>query len=148
MTVVHEANSTPAGRKPLKDWTRTPEQEAAHQRMLAKCQARAQPVETAEDRPAPLPVVPTHPPQLVWNRKSKYAMQSGCTTYEIHKKTVGNFMRNGMNISDGRTVYRCWRKVQQLWYIEFDVYRDSYAEAQEVCEKHARENPIGGKVAA
>lgn len=167
---IHEASLGPNVRKPKKDWARTPEQEAQFQKMQAKCRKNAAKVEVdgssggdSETQTAGVALNPSLPmspsaaecnsplaaaPLLIWNRKSKYAMQSGCTAYEIHKEVIGNCSRNGINISDGKWVYWCWRKVHQLWYVKFSPYVESFEAAKAICEKHARENPIGKRSAA
>ncbi len=151
----------PALRKPLTDWARTPEQEESYQRMLAKCQKNAhpkveiagssgdvQPQSNGEGSATNVPdAVPTpsapSAAALVWNRQSKYVMISGCGQFQILKEVIGNVSRGGVNYSNGRTVYQCWRRVQYLWYIKFEPRQVTFEAAKEVCEAYAAAHPIG-----
>lgn len=175
MIETHEANYRPNVRKPKKDWTRSPEEEAAYQRMQAKCQARAHPPVNGSSggdsdpqvagananpamladgsgtsRPAPSAAQPsgcnsTPAAILTWKRISRHVMMSGSQQFQVVKECVGNVSRNGVNYSNGRTVYQCWRRVEFLWYIKFEPYQETFEAAKAICEAYAKAHPFGQK---
>lgn len=150
MAAAHAASLNP-GRKPIKDWsTRTPEEEARHQRMLEKCRKWSEPQNQNQAVPAPMeapaalaPVasgsLPNRlaDPQLVWKRTSPHQKTSGCQRYQVTKEVVGHHQReDGFVICQGVTKYQCWRRIQWLWYIRLGPYQPNFDAAKALCEEH------------
>lgn len=150
MTTTHEASLRP-GRKPIKDWVRSAQDEAAFQKMQATCRKHAElKVEVMEDV-GPLQVSVnvaagaasaenTPVPQLVWNRTGTHQMTSGCQSYQVTKQTIEQLMtQKGKATSTHAWRYRCWVRVEWLWYIHHEGLQLTYEAAQEVCEAHRRQ---------
>jgi hypothetical protein len=151
MTAIHEASLSPNVRKPKKDWSRTPEEEAAYQRMLAKCQKHAAPAlngNQAGAAPSDAGVLAPTPrgslpnslgdfpePQLIWNRTSSHEMTSGCQRYKVTKETIGHLMtEKGKATCTHAWRYQCWVRVEWLWFIHLGPLQLSFDAAQAVCE--------------
>jgi hypothetical protein len=122
----------PTGRKPKKDWTRTPEEEAIYQRMQAKCQARAKkevmPYARIPGDQVTVGVASTeNTPQLTWEKPTEGAtgLMTTCKRYSCAKVTIFN-----------RTTYELWVLVPGVWYRQLAVGLESFSKAKELAEKH------------
>lgn len=159
MTQVHEANYKPNARKPKKDWTRSPEEEATYQKMLAKCQKNANHGSSGADSEARSVGLtssqkhgacsgersaseiaqagcnspPAVSPQLHWEKPEKGAtgVKTTCKRYSCSKVTVC-----------GKQSYELWVLVPGVWFRQLAVGLESFSKAQEVAEQHLREKGI------
>lgn len=163
--MAHHSASIRPGRKPLKDWAPAPEEQTKIEAMLAKCRKNAEGNQAApapSDAVCPAPVASgslpnrldpalglkqadacesaeteSPAPQLVWNRTGTHEMTSGCQTYKVRKQTIEHLMtEKGKTTATHAWRYQCHVRVQWLWYISLGPLQESFAAAQEVCERH------------
>jgi len=152
MAGSHSASLRP-GHKPIKDWTRNAEEEAAYQRMLAKCAKWSEPPkEVMTDAQSSATTVdagaasaentlPILGPQLKWRKISEALIRSTCGRFEITEEITGYYQRAcGYVVNSGTLKYQPWTLVPQLWYIRLGPLVADGKAAREVCEAHLRES--------
>jgi hypothetical protein len=131
MTATHAANSTPKGRKPIKDWAPEAEEKARIEAMLAKCRKHTESkIEASPEAPPPQTI---EAPQLCWTRTASHEMTSTCEGYQIRKR-----MSEEARGITPHWLYECWFKVPGYWYYRIGPAFRSFDEAKGHCEQHRR----------
>jgi hypothetical protein len=149
MTAVHEANYKPKGRKPIKDWARSPEEEAQFQKMQAICLKNSNgssgvDSDTQGSGVALNPSLPTllrqaecnSPPaaSICWTRTSSHTLESTDKSYQI-QKFIPDEAPHG-RVEEWR--YQVWFRVPSLWYIQVGPRHESGDAARDFCERHLK----------